>query len=836
MSEIQENQGGGGGGDGDGDVNKKKSRSQKRKEAKQKALAASGIAPAAAAPGTAAETAPAVAVAPAPVPVPTKAAQAPVPTKAAPAPAPAPTKKSTTSTQVVKEERSVETRMGRRTDDNLCKGLPARPTTGQGQGQVVRTTPVVLFANYFAMTIATNATLYQYAVDFNPPLESSVARNKMIYKRKELGVIACDGQMLYSPKKIPDSAWVEQREESEVQISIRLVKELKPADGVPYQLCNVLMRRMLRELKMVMMGRNYYTSEGKVSFPQHCIELWPGIISSIGPVQFGNALICDISHKAIRLDNVLKTLNDIRSSFRGAPGWQQAAENELVGAIVLTRYNNRTYRVDSIEWNKSPKDKFDWEQHGPTSFAEYILKIHDKKIQDLSQPMLSATCRKRQISIIPELCSRTGLSDQMKSDFRVMGDLAKHTRPDPGKRASDITEFVMKVEKNENSKKLFTSWNIKISPKVTQCAGAVLEPPIINFAGSASTSSMTDFRGERKADWTFAMQKNRIAQPILISSWIVLYPRECANEVQEFAERLIGAGRNVGINIPNPHPVPVNGNRPDDWITALRTNLPSKPQFAMCVLRVDSKDTYNAVKRVCTAEFPVPSQVVKLRTTTNKRLDAILFKIIVQVNCKLGGEPWTVRTSPDFNDTMLVGIDVCHGSGKSVVGLVATTNSTFSKYFSSVVFQGKSQEIVSVLSNFVATAINEYKRKNKKVPRNVIVYRDGVGDGQLEYVLKQEVPQYLIGFDKADKLATPKLAVIIVKKRIHTRLFVASPNSYDNPMAGTVVDSTIMHPGWYDFFLVSQSVNQGTVTPTHYHVIEDQLGLKPQLIQAFTHQ
>ena len=40
----------------------------------------------------------------------------------------------------------------------------------------------------------------------------------------------------------------------------------------------------------------------------------------------------------------------------------------------------------------------------------------------------------------------------------------------------------------------------------------------------------------------------------------------------------------------------------------------------------------------------------------------------------------------------------------------------------------------------------------------------------------------------------------------------------------------------YDFFLVSQSVRQGTVTPTHYNVIFDQTGLKPDHIQRLTYK
>ena len=36
---------------------------------------------------------------------------------------------------------------------------------------------------------------------------------------------------------------------------------------------------------------------------------------------------------------------------------------------------------------------------------------------------------------------------------------------------------------------------------------------------------------------------------------------------------------------------------------------------------------------------------------------------------------------------------------------------------------------------------------------------------------------------------------------------------------------------WYDFFLVSQHVGQGTVSPTHYVVLRDSLGLPVDAVQ-----
>ena len=50
------------------------------------------------------------------------------------------------------------------------------------------------------------------------------------------------------------------------------------------------------------------------------------------------------------------------------------------------------------------------------------------------------------------------------------------------------------------------------------------------------------------------------------------------------------------------------------------------------------------------------------------------------------------------------------------------------------------------------------------------------------------------------------------------------------------IDDVVTLPERYDFFLVSQSVRQGTVNPTSYNVIEDSSGLRPDHLQKLTYK
>ena len=115
--------------------------------------------------------------------------------------------------------------------------------------------------------------------------------------------------------------------------------------------------------------------------------------------------------------------------------------------------------------------------------------------------------------------------------------------------------------------------------------------------------------------------------------------------------------------------------------------------------------------------------------------------------------------------------------------------------------------------------------------------RDGVGDGQIQYVINHEISAILSCMAKAglpeDQV---KFTYIIVNKKINTRVMQMDGKIPSNPPSGTVVDDVVTLPERYDFFLVSQSVRQGTVNPTSYNVIRDTSGLKPDHIQKLTYK
>lgn len=84
----------------------------------------------------------------------------------------------------------------------------------------------------------------------------------------------------------------------------------------------------------------------------------------------------------------------------------------------------------------------------------------------------------------------------------------------------------------------------------------------------------------------------------------------------------------------------------------------------------------------------------------------------------------------------------------------------------------------------------------------------------------------------------PTLTYIVVQKRINTKFFmqkVREPQN-QNPLPGTIIDHTVTRKFLVDFFLISQSVRQGTVSPSHYIVLEDENKFSADILQRLTYK
>jgi eukaryotic translation initiation factor 2C len=139
-------------------------------------------------------------------------------------------------------------------------------------------------------------------------------------------------------------------------------------------------------------------------------------------------------------------------------------------------------------------------------------------------------------------------------------------------------------------------------------------------------------------------------------------------------------------------------------------------------------------------------------------------------------------------------------------------------------------EIVEEMRGVSFLALEDYKKKNDGFPARIIVYRDGVGQGQFDEIRNVEIRALKSAMESIKCEA--KLTYIIVQKRHHVRLFPVGHENQDkssNCVPGTIIDSEITRPGDFNFVLQSHAGNynfhlglKGMSRPTFYHLIHDE--------------
>ncbi|KPP60297.1 piwi-like protein 1-like, partial [Scleropages formosus] len=618
-------------------------------------------------------------------------------------------------------------------------------------------TAVELRANFFRILSHPQWVLYQYHVDYNPQMESRRLRSALLFQHEDaLGPARTfDGAILFLPKRLHDVETVlfsETRHGEKVRITVTLTNELPPTSPVCLQFYNIIFRRVLRILNMQQVGRHYYNPQDPLNIPQHRLTIWPGFTTTIRQYESSIMLCSDISHKVLRSETVLDYMTCMQQQH-GPQLFVETCKKELVGLVVLTKYNNKTYRVDDIAWDHTPCNTF---TRGGTviSFKDYFKTQYGLEVTDLNQVLLVSYVKRLGPSgkpppgpamLVPEFCYLTGLTDKMRNDFNIMKDLSAHTRLNPEQRERRLLRFVNSIHNSEEAQKELNTWGLNFDNELLPLPARIL--PTERIMQGPRVYGYNPWA----ADWTKEMRGVPLISSRPLDSWILFYIRRNCQEAQALVQALGRVSQPLGIRMQRPIMIQYE-DRQDGLLRALQQNVGPGTEMVVCVLPSNRKDKYDCVKKYLCVECPTPSQCVLSRTLSRPQtLLTIATKIALQMNCKMGGELWSV---------------------------------------------------------------------------------------EIPVVLKMCAPESWAGDHGCSEGGTgsPKLSVIVVTKRIATRFFARLDGKLGNPPPGTVIDTEVTRPEWYDFYIISQAVRLGTVGPTHYNVVYDSSGLKPDHMQRLTYK
>lgn len=710
---------------------------------------------------------------------------------------------------------------------------------------------VPLVANYFRLKQLPEFKFIQYHVSFQPQNDFQKLLNFLIAQHRDvLGGYVYDGcSALYLTKELPEAIakfTSKTHDGNSYELTVKKTNNVISINShLGFTLLNLILRRAMKGLDLQLVRRNLFDPKNKIVINDFQLELWPGYVTSIRQHEDEILLCCEISHKVLRNETVYDMFRSHIQNDRN--NYRENFLKEVAGAVVMTGYNNKTYRIDDVDWTKNPTATF---QYGgrEISFVEYYREKYNIVIKDVNQPLLVSNPSSRDVRagrtdvllLVPELCNTTGLTDKMRTNFQLMKAIAEYTRMDPKRRVQKLEDFSKRLNTTEACRNQFKAFQTEFQPEPVSLSGRQLKQETMLF-GNGKTSVNDD-----RVDWTNSMKVNPMFQNEPLLRWGVIYPRRCEADTKTFLRLLAEVARGMQYDMREPKLIEMMDDRISSYSSQLEQFIQKDPKFVLVVLPNNSADRYSAVKKISCVDNAVPVQVVVLRTMQPKKgnigsVKSIATKVLVQINCKLGGVPWSIQFP--LAGTMTIGFDVTRDTitRKSYGAFIATMDiKQRVQFFSTVAPHDNSEECSAHIDTHMRKALKTYYQVNGCFPERIIMYRDGVGDGEIHYVHNNEVKtlERTLNeiYEKKSPGTAPKFSFIIVSKRINTRFFAQNRSGYENPNSGVVVDSKVTLPERYDFYLISQSVRQGTVSPTSYNIIHDTLGLSADRIQILTYK
>ncbi|KRX89924.1 Protein argonaute-2 [Trichinella pseudospiralis] len=174
--------------------------------------------------------------------------------------------------------------------------------------------------------------------------------------------------------------------------------------------------------------------------------------------------------------------------------------------------------------------------------------------------------------------------------------------------------------------------------------------------------------------------------------------------------------------------------------------------------------------------------------------------------------------------------------------VVANCGKSVSDYRMQCRLQSSRQEQLDsvVFKEIVLWFLEKYEKKNGVLPESLIVYRDGVSESQFKMVVSSEVKVFKSAFEQIKENYSPKLTVIVVTKRHSAKFFKTNINSHthvqeQNIPSGTVIDTVIVSPFLYDFYLCGHHGLLGTSRVLRYIVLHDDNKFDSDDIQMLTY-
>ncbi|ULT94578.1 hypothetical protein L3Y34_003791 [Caenorhabditis briggsae] len=256
---------------------------------------------------------------------------------------------------------------------------------------------------------------------------------------------------------------------------------------------------------------------------------------------------------------------------------------------------------------------------------------------------------------------------------------------------------------------------------------------------------------------------------------------------------------------------------------------------------IPSSIDYQTEVKVCEQYYDILTQYVKKETALKMRHQRdTRANIIQKMNMKLGGLNFkVVNDYLDKENLLIMGYSLSKtpGLGDSEVTTVGYASNFMDhpqKFAGSYKFVERTDETFStIIHETLRHSLQKARRARNMRAEKVVIYFNGISEGQLAMVNEVYAPQCIETFQSLRKDYAPELIILAASKTHNERLYLDSRGVHNLPI-GTIVDTTIVSPVFNEFYHVGAKAIQGTAKPVKYTVVYSNRPVKMEWVEGLT--
>ncbi|KAL1233613.1 hypothetical protein TPS_09232 [Trichinella pseudospiralis] len=431
--------------------------------------------------------------------------------------------------------------------------------------------------------------------------------------------------------------------------------------------------------------------------------------------------------------------------------------------------------------------------------------------------------------------------------------IIRYALSDAPTRIQKCIDLVQKS--NLNGDPFLKNFGVKIKGEPVIVNGRVLSPPRLEYGKGNGGQQIV----LTPKDGAWYLKEFKFFESAYCESFglVSFLPPHKSSMLQEFCRQVVRTCRSTGIQMPD-NPKFYEQARQNDSVKMVFERIADKcdrdgMKCDLVFVALFTAEQYAEVKSCGDITFGLVTQCLLPRTINDvavKKSYSTMLNIAMKINMKIGGINAKLQKDEILdnylykNNTLVIGVDVVHPSAvekhlPSIAAVVGNVDINVTKFHASVQILAARQELVIGIEKQFRERLVEYNVVNKSFPKNIIVFRDGVSEGQFMQVLDEELIALRRACKSFIKNCQPLITFVVVQKRHHARFFccdeAAARGRGKNIPAGTVVDRAVTSPDEYDFFLCSHHGIQGTSRPTRYHVLLDESNMNANTMQSITY-